>query len=156
MRVPAMVAGAALLMAACGGSKTGSSSADTNKITAPTTAAATPAGTGNTVTINMVTTGANSFKFDPADVTIKSGDVVVFKGVSGLQHDVAFDKDSIPPGAAPVLTAAIKDGPQPMATDMINDGSSVSVSFVGAPAGKYKFYCIPHLPMGMKGTITVQ
>lgn len=153
MRVPAMVAGAALLVAACGGSKNG----DTNKAEAPTTTAPTAAaGTGNTVTIQMVTTGANSFKFDPENVTIKAGDVVIFKGVSGMQHDVAFWGDSIPTGAAAVLTAAMKDGPQAMSTEMINDGSQVSISFAGAPAGIYKFYCIPHLPMGMHGSITVQ
>ena len=156
MRFSAMVAGAAMLVAACGGSKGGEAAP---KAEAPSTAAATPpaaAGTGNTVTIEMVTTGANAFKFVPENVVIKAGDVVVFKGVSGSGHDVAFDKDSIPPGAAAFLTAAVKGGPQDMATDMITDGSSVSVSFAGAPVGKYKIYCIPHLAMGMKGTITVQ
>lgn len=153
MRFSAMVAGAALLVAACGGSKSG----EAPKAEAPSAAATTPAaGTGNTVTIEMVTTGANSFKFVPENVTIKAGDLVVFKGVSGLAHDVAFDKDSIPAGAAAVLTAAVKGGPVDMSTEMISDGGSVSVSFAGAPAGKYKMYCIPHLAMGMKGTITVQ
>lgn len=155
MRFSAMVAGAALFVAACGGSKDGAPKAE-----APSTAAATPpaaAGTGNTVTIEMVTgTAANTFKFVPENVIIKAGDVVVFKGVTGSAHDVAFDKDSIPPGAAAFLTAAVKGGPQDMSTEMISDGSSVSVSFAGAPAGKYKIYCIPHQAMGMKGSITVQ
>jgi plastocyanin len=30
------------------------------------------------------------------------------------------------------------------------------VSFAGAPAGDYKFYCLPHLALGMHGKITVQ
>ena len=154
MRFSAMVAGAALLVAACGGSKDGAAP----KAEAPSTAATTPAagGTGNTVTVEMVSTGPTSFKFVPENITIKTGDVVVFKGVSGLAHNVAFWSDSIPPAAVPVLTAAMKGGTGDMATEMINDGSSVSISFAGAPAGKYGFYCIPHLAMGMKGTITVQ
>lgn len=151
MRATAMVAGAALMVAACGGKKDAGS---TDATTQPPAAAATTGGT--TYTIEMVTDGPTSFKFVPENTIIKAGDVVVFKGVSGIAHDVAFIADSIPPGAKAVLTAAIKDGPQDMATAMIADGQSVSVSFAGAPVGIYHFYCIPHAPMNMRGTITVQ
>jgi plastocyanin len=154
MRVSAMVAGAALLVAACGGSK-GGGSADTNKVTAPTTAAA-PTATGTTHEIQMVMTGPTAYSFVPENTVIKAGDQVVFKGVSGAGHNVAFFADSIPPGANAVLDAQMKSGPQALATDMVPDGGSVTISFAGAPTGTYKFYCIPHQAMGMKGSITVQ
>ena len=32
-------------------------------------------------------------------------------------------------------------------------GETYDVSFAGAPAGDYKFFCTPHLPFGMKGKI---
>jgi plastocyanin len=149
-----MVAGAALILAACGGGKKDAGAADT------TTPPAAPAGgmaAGGTVhEIQMVTEGANTFKFVPENTVIKAGDQVVFKGVSGIAHDVAFVEDSIPPGAKAVLTAAVTGGPQDMATTMINDGQSATVSFAGAPAGVYHFYCIPHMAMNMRGSITVQ
>ena len=156
MRVSAIVAGSALILAACGGNK-GKTPADTTTAAAPPAApsATTPAGTGVTHEIQMVQQGPNTYRFVPDTLTIKTGDNVVFKGVSGLGHDVAFYPDSIPPGAAAVLNAAIPDKPQDLATAMINDGQSVTVSFAGAPAGVYKFYCIPHQAMGMKGQITV-
>ncbi|HEY3934300.1 MAG TPA: plastocyanin/azurin family copper-binding protein [Gemmatimonadales bacterium] len=159
MRVPAMAAAAAaLLLAACGGSKSGSN--DTTNAAAATPPAATPpaaapTGTGVTHEIDMVQEGTNSYKFKPDNITIKQGDVVVFKGVSGLQHDVSFYPDSIPPGAADVLNAAIPNKTQPLSTEMISDGSQVSISFAGAPLGVYKFFCIPHQPMGMHGQLTV-
>jgi plastocyanin len=149
MRATAMVAGAALMVAACGGKKDAASSAGANTPAAAAT-------TGTTHDIQMVAEGASSFKFVPENTTIKSGDIVVFKSVSGITHDVAFIADSIPPGASAVLTAAMKGGPMDMATDMIPEGQSVSVSFAGAPAGVYHMYCIPHAPMGMRGSITVQ
>jgi len=154
MRFSAMVAGAALLVAACGGSKTGGS-ADTNKPAASAPSAA-PTGTGASHEVQMVQESATSFKFVPDNITIKAGDVIVFKGVSGTAHNVAFDKDSIPAGAAAVLDAQMKDGPQALSTAMIADGSSTTISFAGAPTGSYKIFCIPHLPMGMKMTVTVQ
>ena len=151
MRATAMVAMAALTVAACGGKKDAGASTDA---TAQPAAAATA--TGATHEIQMISESPTSFKFVPENITIKAGDVVVFKSVSGQMHDVAFIADSIPPGAAAVLTAAVTGGPQPMATDMIPEGQSVSVSFAGAPAGVYHMYCIPHAPMNMRGTITVQ
>ena len=138
------------MLAACGGKKEAATPPAGEN--AP---AAAPA-TGATHEIQMVQQGANSFKFVPENTTIKAGDIVVFKSVSGITHDVAFIADSIPPGAVPILTAAIKGGPMDMATDMIPEGQSVSVSFAGAPVGIYHFYCIPHAPMGMRGSITVQ
>ena len=49
------------------------------------------------------------------------------------------------------------DGPNGFAKDL------TAVPFTGPKTvtldlepGKYKFYCIPHMAMGMKGTITVQ
>lgn len=156
MRVPAMVVGVAVLLAACGGEKKATTTDSTAAAAPPAAApAAAPAATGASHEIQMVSTGPTSFKFVPDNITIKAGDAVVFKGVSGLSHDVAFYPDSIPPGAADVLNKAIADQPQPLATPLINDGSSVTVSFAGAPVGVYKFYCIPHMAMGMKGTITV-
>src|SRR5579862_3984013 len=133
MRVPAMVAGAALLLAACGGGNKVNGTSDTNKVAAPKTAAA-PTGTGVTDTVQMVMVSATSYKFEPADLTIHAGDVVVFKGVSGLSHNVAFWQDSIPPAAVPVLKAVMTDGTQDLATAMIPDGQTVSISFAGAPA----------------------
>src|SRR5450755_744212 len=123
MRATAMVAGVALMVAACGGKK--DAGADTT--TPPAAPAAAPSATGTTHEIQMVTEGPNTFKFVPENTTIKVGDVVVFKSVSGTSHDVAFIEDSIPPGAKAVLTAAITGGPQDMATEMTNEGQSVTV-----------------------------
>lgn len=155
MRVPAIVTGVALLVAACGGEKKATTT-DSTAAAPPAAPAAAPApATGASHEIQMVQQGPNSYKFVPDNITIKTGDAVVFKGVSGLSHDVAFYPDSIPAGAADVLNKNITDKPQDLATPLINDGQSVTVSFAGAPAGTYKYYCIPHMAFGMKGTITV-
>jgi plastocyanin len=40
---------------------------------------------------------------------------------------------------------------------MLIDADAVyQVSFAGAPAGVYKFYCLPHLGFKMHGKVTVQ
>lgn len=151
MRVSAMVAGVAVVLAACGGGeKTGA--ADSTTAAAP---AAAPAATGGTQhVVNMVMEGT-AYKFVPADITIKAGDAIVFKGVSGAAHNIVFWADSIPAGAADLLTKAMPDGTAPLSSKMVPDGDSTVVSFAGLPAGVYKMYCLPHQAMGMKGSITV-
>ena len=94
--------------------------------------------------------------FTPAALTIKSGDVVRFHNKTGGPHNVSFCADSIPAGAAAVLGASMPNQMQPLSGSMLVEQDAIyTVSFAGAPAGEYKFYCLPHLAMGMKGVMTV-
>ena len=89
-------------------------------------------------------------------LTIKSGDVINYHNKSGGPHNVSFWADSIPAGAAAVLGASMPNQMQPLSGSMIVEQDAIyTVSFAGAPAGEYKFYCLPHLAMGMKGVLTV-
>jgi plastocyanin len=97
-----------------------------------------------------------TYHFVPNTLTIKAGDVVNFHNVSGGPHNVAFWSDSIPAGAAAVLGANMPDQMQPLSGTMLVVQDAVySISFAGAPVGDYKYYCLPHLAMGMKAILTV-
>ena len=150
MRVTSMVAGLAIVLAACGGEKKAD---DQSTTAAPEQPAAAPAAAGATHDVNMVLEGS-SYKFDPADLTIKSGDVVNFHNKSGGPHNVSFWADSIPAGAAEPLKAGMPDQMAPLEGPLLTEPDAVyKVSFAGAPAGDYKFYCLPHLALGMKGKL---
>jgi len=109
-----------------------------------------------TVEIQMIGDGTG-YRFAPAKVTIQRGDRVRFTLVSGPPHNVVFWSDSIPKGAAAALAKGMPQtvdkltGPFFMKT-----GDSYVVSFTGAPAGVYHYYCAPHLALGMKATIEVK
>lgn len=154
MRLNAIVAAAAVVLAACGGEKKAEAPVDSSAAMAP--AASTNMAMGTRHEVSMEQEGT-TYKFAPADLTIKAGDVVVFKNVSGGAHNVAFWADSIPTGAAAVLDAAMGDKMGPLSSALIAaPGDSLVVSFAGAPAGMYHFTCTPHMAMGMHGVITVQ
>jgi plastocyanin len=149
MRAMTMVAGMALALAACGG-KGGEKPADQ---AAP---AAAPAATGATHEVAMDFDGKKAF-FTPAALTIKAGDVVKWVVKSGPPHNVAFYGDSIPAGAGDVLGKAMTETMGPLTGPMkVGIGESYEISFAGAPAGTYHYFCTPHVPFGMKGTITVE
>lgn len=151
MRVSASVAMVAVVLAACGGEKKGDAPVDTTAAAAPVAAAS-----GARHDVQMVLEGT-TYKFVPAELTIKTGDVVVYHNTSGGPHNVQFWADSIPTGAAAVLDAALADKMGPLSSALLAaPGDSLVISFAGAPAGPYAFTCTPHMAMGMHGKITVE
>src|SRR5215208_3591595 len=159
MRMNSMVAGLAVIVAACGGeNKTQDQPATGDSAAAPAQSApaAAPAATGKTHDVNMVLDGSK-YKFDPDNLTIKSGDVVRYHNKSGGPHNVSFWPDSIPSGAADPLKNNMPNQMAPLEGPLLTEPDVVyQVSFAGAPKGEYKYYCLPHLALGMKARLTVQ
>ena len=147
-----VLVGVAALAVACGGSK-GGTPADSAQAANPAPAAPT----GATHDVNMVLEGT-TYKFVPAELSVKAGDQVVFHNVSGGPHNVQFWADSIPAGASTTLEAQLKDPDQmgPLSSKLLTEpNATLMVSFAGAPAGDYRFTCTPHMAMAMHGKITV-
>ena len=162
MRVTSMLAGLAFVLAACGGEqKAGEQQTTTQDQPAPAGDAApsgdaAPAPGGTTHDVQMVLEGS-SYKYVPDQLTIKAGDVVRFHNASGGPHNVSFWADSIPAGAADVLKAGMPDQMAPLEGSLLTEPNAVyTVNFAKAPAGEYKYSCLPHLALGMKAKITVQ
>jgi plastocyanin len=143
MKQALLVSAAALVLGA------GSLSAQASKA-APAARAA-----GRTVRVQMLQQGS-AYKFVPANLSVHPGDVVEFVNVSGFPHNVGFEAAQIPAGAATVLNAAMARrsgnllGPMMMAAN-----ETYRISFAGAPAGAYHYFCLPHKALGMIGVITV-
>lgn len=156
MRVTSMVAGLALVLAACGG---GEKAADEQTPATTETPAATteaPAGTGATHDVDMTLTDDGLYRFVPAEITIKAGDVVRFHNRKGFPHNVMFFADSIPAGAAAVIDAGM-DESAPLTSQMaVAQDEVIEINFANAPSGRYHFTCVPHQAMGMNGNITVE
>jgi plastocyanin len=122
-----------------------------------TTPSATPApATGATHDVQMVG-DASGYKFNPASLTIKRGDAVRFTNVSGGPHNATFWPDSIPAGAQGALSANMPGTMAPLTGPLLlTPNQTYTVSFANVPGGTYKYYCTPHLALGMKGVIEVQ
>ena len=109
-----------------------------------------------TVEVQMIG-DATGYKFSPAKITIARGDKVKFTLVSGPPHNVVFWEDSIPKGAAAKLGKAMTKTVGPLTGPfLLNPKDTYEISFAGLPAGTYKFYCAPHLALGMHAEIEVK
>jgi plastocyanin len=162
----ALLAGAMAIVACSGGDKGAANTAQQNDTaaapatvnTATTTTSSTTVAmapiTGKTWEVKMVGDG-QTYKFEPANLTIKEGDGVKYVMVSGGPHNVAFLNG--PDAAKPQLMAnmpnQMKELTSPM---MMNPNETYTVSFAKVPPGVYNYHCEPHAALGMKGSITVQ
>jgi len=155
----------AFVFAACGGGES-QPAAETTPAPAAEMAAPAPAAggavtmapaTGTTHEIKMIGDD-KGFRFEPANLTIKTGDAVKFVFVSGGPHNVAFDGAALAADVKAQLDANL--GSERMAELSSNMymavGQGITVSFANIAAGSYPYNCTPHLAMGMKGVITVQ
>ena len=160
MRKSSLVAGLVMVLAACGGGDTkgtadqpaGSDQSGAPAATPP--AATTPTAAGATHDVNMVLEGS-SYKYVPEQLTVGANDLIRYHNKSGGPHNVAFWADSIPSGAASAITV-----PEPMAPLssklVVAPDEVIEVKLNNAPAGEYKYYCTPHLALGMKARLTVK
>jgi plastocyanin len=114
------------------------------------------AATGKTHEVKMIGDD-KGYRFDPANVTIKSGDAVKFVMVSGGPHNVAFDPTTVPADSKAQLDANMDQKMSELSSPLLlNPNEAYTVSFGGIKPGQYPFHCTPHLAMNMKGVITVQ
>ena len=106
--------------------------------------------------VRMVMAGEQA-RFDPATVTARPGDRVRFVVASGAPHNVSFDAARLPADARRALSAGMPDQMQPLAGKLLlNEGESYTITLNGVRAGRYEFFCLPHVGMGMKGTLVVR
>ena len=153
MRMTSLVAGLAMVLAACGGEKK-SSDQPAAAPEQPGAPAATSTAAGATHDVNMELDGSN-YKYVPSDLTAGPNDVIRFHNKSGGPHNVSFWADSIPSGAASHIV--LPDPMAPLASKLVVAPDEVlEVKLNEAPKGDYKFYCTPHLALGMKGKLTVK
>ena len=124
--------------------------------TSPVTPVSSTGSTGRVVVVQMLG-DATGYRFAPATVSVKPGDRVRWTMVSGAPHNVSFWPDSIPAGAATRLGANMPKAISPLTGPlMMVANESYEVSFDGLPRGTYRYFCTPHLALGMKAVVRVE
>jgi uncharacterized cupredoxin-like copper-binding protein len=154
----------ALLLGACGsGGNSSSTASGTTPKTTPQTAGAAllrpadPSAADRTITI----TATQNLTFDPASVTVRSGETVTFKVVnsSSLVHefdvgDAAYQAQHEQEMQAMPAGMVMNDEPTAI---VVNPGQTKSLTLDFLQPGNLVYGChqTGHYAAGMKGTITV-
>jgi plastocyanin len=129
--------------------------AQTRPAATPAPAAPAAQAAGTVIRVRMLQQGAR-YIYEPANFTVRQGDIVEFVNVNGFPHNVQFEPTKIPAGAAEVLNRNMPNRLGPLQSPMFTQpNQTYRISFAGAPVGRYEYFCLPHKPMNMVGVITV-
>lgn len=103
-------------------------------------------------------TMTSDLQFDPAEVTIESGETVTWENDSTVPHTASAYKQSLPEGAAYFASGdyeseqAVRQSTS--ARGFLERGETYQHTF--DISGTYRYFCLPHEENGMIGDIIVE
>ena len=106
--------------------------------------------------IRMISSGRGEFRFEPASVKARRGDVLLFRAVSGGPHSVVFQGKGISPADRERLNEAMPRRAGDLSSPLLTDGTEYRVVVPALTAGAYHFFCLPHKAYDMKGEVVVR
>ena len=96
------------------------------------------------------------YEFNPARVSVRPGDIVKFRTVSGAPHSIVFEGSGLTEQAHEALNGAMGRRPSDLSSPLLTqNGVEYRVVVPALPPGSYEFYCLPHRAYDMRGTLVV-
>ena len=106
--------------------------------------------------VRMVSSGKGEFRFQPASVTVRRGDVLLFQSVSGGPHSVVFEGRDVATPDQERLNEAMPRRAGALSSPLLTDGTEYRVVVPALRSGTYRFFCLPHRAYDMRGEVTVR
>jgi plastocyanin len=97
------------------------------------------------------------YRFVPARVSAKPGDVLVFRTVSGAPHSVVFEAGGLSPAAHEALNGALARRSADLSSPLLTrNGAEYQITVPTLSKGSYPFFCLPHRAYDMRGELIVR
>ena len=106
--------------------------------------------------IEMISAGKGEYRFEPAAVTARRGDVLLFRSVSGGPHSVVFQGRGLSAPDRERLNEAMPRRASDLSSPLLTDGSEYRLVIPALTAGTYRFFCLPPKAYDMKGEVRVR
>jgi len=96
------------------------------------------------------------YRFSPARVTARPGDVLLFRAVSGTPHSIVFESGGLSGPAHEALNGALSRRAADLSSPLLTpDGAEYRIVVPALPPGRYPFFCLPHRAYDMRGELQV-
>jgi plastocyanin len=92
------------------------------------------------------------YRFSPAQVTARPGDVLLFKVASGSPHSIVFEGTGLSETGRAALSRRSADLSSPLLTA---EGAEYRIVVPAIAPGTYSFFCLPHRAYDMRGQLQV-
>ena len=118
------------------------------------------AGTGHAQRVHEIRLEANAnqdaYRFTPANVSARPGDVLLFRTVSGTPHNIVFEAAGLSTPAHEALNGAMSRRAGDLTSPLLSpNGAEYRIVVPAVSPGRYPFFCLPHRAYDMRGTLQV-
>jgi plastocyanin len=99
----------------------------------------------------------DDYRFEPASLTVHPNDVIVFRVASGAPHSIVFEGGDLSPGVRGAFNSALEGRSGDLSSPLLTaTGKDYRLVVPQVPAGRYRFYCLPHRAYDMRGELVIQ
>ena len=96
------------------------------------------------------------YRFSPAQVTARPGDVLLFKVASGSPHSIVFEGAGLSQTARAALNGAMDRRSADLSSPLLtSEGAQYRIVVPAIAAGSYSFFCLPHRAYDMRGELRI-
>jgi plastocyanin len=100
--------------------------------------------------------GKEVYRFSPAQITARPGDVLVFKVASGAPHSVVFEAAAMSETARAALNGAMTRRSADLSSPLLTaEGTEYRIVVPAIAPGTYSFFCLPHRAYDMRGQLRI-
>lgn len=96
------------------------------------------------------------YRFEPATVRGRAGDILVFTVVNGGPHSVVFEAGGLTTQARDALNTAMGRRSADLSSPLLKDGEQYRFTVPPLPKGSYPFFCLPHRAYDMRGELRIE
>lgn len=98
----------------------------------------------------------DSYRFTPASITARPGDVLVFKVGPGAPHSVVFEGGDLNEAGHEAMNGAMGRRTGDLSSPLLTTpGSEYRLVVPRIAPGIYHFYCLPHRAYDMRGQLRI-
>lgn len=96
------------------------------------------------------------FRFSPARVSARPGDVLLFRAESGTPHSIVFEGGGLSGPSREALNGALSRRSGDLSSPLLTpNGAEYRIVVPALPPGRYEFFCLPHRAYDMRGVLQV-
>jgi plastocyanin len=96
------------------------------------------------------------YRFEPAVIAAHPNDILVFRVMSGAPHSIVFEGGEMSAGVRGAFNTALVGRSGDLSSPLLTaTGKDYRLVVPQVPAGRYRFYCLPHRAYDMRGELVV-
>lgn len=96
------------------------------------------------------------YRFSPAQVTARAGDVLLFRVASGSPHSIVFEGAGLSETGRAALNGAMSRRSADLSSPLLTtEGAEYRIVVPAIAPGTYGFFCLPHRAYDMRGQLRI-